>query len=98
MANAIRLSKAQKRVVESRGSDLQVIACAGSGKTESISRRVAALITEGADPASIIAFAFTERAASELKDRIARRVSEKMGKEFLDKLGPMFVGTIHGYL
>lgn len=57
----MRLSKEQKEVVAYRGGDLQVIACAGSGKTESISRRVAALINEGAEPASIVAFTFTER-------------------------------------
>src|SRR5687768_6961526 len=91
------LSPEQQRVVDHRGTDLQVIACAGSGKTESISRRVAALIAEGAPPASIVAFTFTERAASELKERITRRVAERMGAQFRDRLGPMFVGTIHAY-
>ena len=94
---AIRLSKAQQQVVEHRGTPLQVIACAGSGKTESISRRVAALIAEGAEPASIVAFTFTERAAAELKERIVRRVSDLLGAGHRDRLGPMFVGTIHGY-
>jgi DNA helicase-2/ATP-dependent DNA helicase PcrA len=93
----LTLSPVQQTVVDHRGSDLQVIACAGSGKTESISRRVAALIAEGAEPASIVAFTFTERAAAELKERITRRVAEKMGLAFRDRLGPMFVGTIHGY-
>jgi DNA helicase-2/ATP-dependent DNA helicase PcrA len=91
------LSPEQSAVVDHRGSDLQVIACAGSGKTESVSRRIAALIGEGVEPASIIAFTFTERAAAELKDRVVRRVGERMGEAFLDRLGPMFVGTIHGY-
>lgn len=94
---SITLSPSQERVVSHRGSPLQVIACAGSGKTESVSRRIASLIAEGAEPASIVAFTFTERAASELKDRIVRRVSEQMGPAFLDRLGPMFVGTIHAY-
>ncbi|MBL4844231.1 MAG: ATP-dependent helicase [Planctomycetes bacterium] len=93
----LRLSPEQKKVVDHRGGPLQVIACAGSGKTESLSRRVAALITEGTDPSSIVAFTFTERAASELKARIVRRVAESLGEQFLDRLGPMFVGTIHGY-
>ena len=97
MANSVTLSPAQQQVVDHRGSDLQVIACAGSGKTESISRRVAALVAEGAEPASIVAFTFTERAATELKERITRRVAETMGLEFRDRLGPMFVGTIHAY-
>jgi DNA helicase-2/ATP-dependent DNA helicase PcrA len=94
---ALQLSPEQERVVSHRGGDLQVIACAGSGKTESIARRIAALIADGAEPASIVAFTFTERAAAELKERIGRRVREQMGPEFLDRLGPMFVGTIHGY-
>ncbi len=93
----IRLSPEQKTVVNHRGSPLQVIACAGSGKTESISRRVAALIAEGNPPESIVAFTFTEKAASELKERIYKRVEELKGSEFLGRLGPMFVGTIHAY-
>src|ERR1700704_3538169 len=97
MPLTLDLSAAQQFVVDHRGTDLQVIACAGSGKTETISRRVAALIAEGAEPASIVAFTFTERAASELKDRITRRVADRMGEAFRDRLGPMFVGTIHAY-
>jgi DNA helicase-2/ATP-dependent DNA helicase PcrA len=83
--------------VQHRGSDLQLIACAGSGKTETVAQRVAALIDEGSSPDSIVAFTFTERAALELKDRILKRVKEKKGAAFLDRLGPMYVGTIHGY-
>ena len=93
----IKLSSSQREVVSSRGLPLQVIACAGSGKTEAVSRRVAAIIEEGGEPESIIAFTFTEKAALELKDRIYERVEEIKGAEFLGRLGPMFVGTIHGY-
>ena len=91
------LSPAQSQVVTHRGSDLQVVACAGSGKTEAMARRVAALLSEGAPPASIVAFTFTERAATELNDRIIRRVTELEGPTFRDRLGPMYVGTIHAY-
>ena len=91
------LSVEQQRIVDHRGGHLQVIACAGSGKTESVSRRVASIINDGAEPESIIAFTFTEKAATELKDRIYKRVAEAKGQEFLGRLGPMFVGTIHAY-
>jgi len=87
----------QKLVISHRGGHLQVIACAGSGKTEAISRRVAALIDEGAEPDQIIAFTFTERAAASLKARITKRIAESKGPGFLDRLGPMFIGTIHSY-
>lgn len=91
------LSQSQQQVVDHRGGHLQVIACAGSGKTESISRRIAALIGEGEEPQAIIAFTFTEKAAAELKDRTYRRVEAVKGRDFLGRLGPMYVGTIHGY-
>ena len=74
-----------------------MIACAGSGKTESISRRVAALIEEGTTPRSIVAFTFTEKAALELKERIYQRVIDVKGEKFVSKLTPMFVGTIHSF-
>ena len=80
-----------------RGSHLQIIASAGSGKTEVVAQRFAELMADGADPAGIIAFTFTERAAEELKARISARVEERLGPGALDKLGAAFVGTIHSY-
>lgn len=94
---AFTLSPEQQKVVDHRGGHLQVIACAGAGKTEAISRRVASLIEEGVDPAQIVAFTFTERAAESLKNRITKRIAEVKGPDFLDRLGPMFIGTIHAY-
>lgn len=90
-------SPEQEKVIAHRGGHLQVIACAGAGKTEAISRRVAALITEGVEPTQIVAFTFTERAAASLKNRITKRIAEAKGPEFLDRLGPMYIGTIHAY-
>jgi DNA helicase-2/ATP-dependent DNA helicase PcrA len=94
---SIALSDSQKKVVEVRNRPIQVIACAGSGKTESISCRIAGLIADGELPESIIAFTFTERAAIELKERVYQRVEDAMGRDFLGRLGSMFVGTIHSY-
>jgi ATP-dependent DNA helicase UvrD/PcrA len=80
-----------------RGSHLQIIASAGSGKTEVVAQRVADLVAAGIDPAGIIAFTFTERAADELKARISARVEERLGPGSLDRLGTAFIGTIHAY-
>jgi DNA helicase-2/ATP-dependent DNA helicase PcrA len=90
-------SPEQQQVIAHRGGHLQVIACAGAGKTEAISRRVCSLIEEGVEPCQIVAFTFTERAAASLKARITRRVAEVKGHDFLDCLGSMYVGTIHAY-
>jgi DNA helicase-2/ATP-dependent DNA helicase PcrA len=97
VSEPIKLSEEQHSVVNHRAGHLQVIACAGAGKTEAISRRILSLILEGVEPSQIIAFTFTERAAESLKTRIFRRVAEAKGEGFLDRLGPMYVGTIHAY-
>lgn len=47
--------------------NLQIIACAGAGKTEFVSERIAYQIFRGiAKPEQIVAFTFTEKAAEEL--------------------------------
>src|SRR5687768_836467 len=84
-------SAEQQEVIAHRGGHLQVIACAGAGKTEAISRRVCSLLEEGVEPCQIVAFTFTERAAESLKGRITRRVAEAMGEDSLDRLGSMYV-------
>jgi UvrD/REP helicase N-terminal domain len=47
----------QKTVITHRDGQLQVVACAGAGKTEAISRRMCTLIENGIEPAQIVAFA-----------------------------------------
>ena len=83
--------------VKHRGSHMQIIASAGSGKTETVSQRIASLVKEGVAPSEIVAFTFTEKAAEELKARIRARVENAAGQEAADKLGNMYVGTIHGF-
>ena len=76
---------------------MQIIAAAGSGKTEVVSQRVASLLAEGEPAESIVAFTFTEKAAAELKERIRQRITAKLGDAATDQLGRLYVGTIHGY-
>lgn len=83
--------------VAHRGGHIQIIAAAGSGKTEVVSQRVADLIATGVEPTTIVAFTFTEKAASELKERIRQRVTARVGKAAGDKLGQLQVSTIHAY-
>src|SRR4051794_14683675 len=83
--------------VAHRGGHVQIIAAAGSGKTEVVSQRVASLLADGEPAESIVAFTFTEKAAAELKERIRQRVTTRMGPSATDQLGRQYVGTIHGY-
>jgi DNA helicase-2/ATP-dependent DNA helicase PcrA len=96
-AKPISYSDAQKRIIAHRDSHLQVVACAGSGKTETVSMRVARLLAEGVAPSAIIAFTFTNAAADSLKTRIIKKVQEIQPTRSLDELSPMFVGTIHAF-
>ncbi|HXF71384.1 MAG TPA: ATP-dependent DNA helicase [Actinomycetota bacterium] len=93
------LTAEQERAVRHRAARLQILACAGSGKTEVLARRAVRLLLEGADPASVIAFTFTEKAASELKARIELRAAE--ADPAFRELPPagrgMFVGTTHAW-
>lgn len=76
--------------------NVQIIACAGSGKTEFISTRIAYLIWKGlAKPENIVAFTFTERAAKELKLRIRSIIRELIGHQ--PDIGDLYVGTIHSF-
>jgi DNA helicase-2/ATP-dependent DNA helicase PcrA len=76
--------------------NLQVIACAGAGKTDFVSKRIAYLIYKNiAKPDNIVAFTFTERAAEELKFRIRQKIRELVGHQ--PDVGDMYVGTIHSF-
>lgn len=83
--------------VAHRGGHLQIIAAAGSGKTEVVSQRVADLIATGVRSGAIVAFTFTEKAAAELKERIRLRVSRRLDERASDSLGQLQVSTIHAF-
>ncbi len=97
VAPTIQYSPDQQAVIDHRGAHLQVVACAGSGKTETVSVRVATLLGEGVAPAGIIAFTFTRAAAAGLKTRILTRYQQRNPSANLDALSPLYVGTIHAY-
>jgi DNA helicase-2/ATP-dependent DNA helicase PcrA len=92
---AIKYTESQKIAIETLDKNLQIIACAGSGKTQVISERVVNLIRNGAKPSEIIAFTYTEKAASELKVRILELCKEQLGK--VEGLSEMYIGTIHSW-
>ncbi len=92
-------TEAQIEAIQHSGSHLQLIACAGSGKTEVVARRVATLLDPAREPrlspANIVAFTFTEKAAGELKQRIVERTRDAHGE--VVGMAEMFVGTIHAF-
>ena len=95
----MKFTDPQRHAIEHGGRSLQLIACAGSGKTEVVARRVVHLLTPGRpdslQPRNIVAFTFTEKAAAELKDRIVTRTRETLGA--IPGMAELFVGTIHAF-
>ena len=95
----MQLTPSQQSAIRHGGDNLQLIACAGSGKTEVVARRVVHLLNPAKAnplvPANIIAFTFTDKAAAELKERIVTRTREALGE--INGLAEMFVGTIHAF-
>lgn len=95
------LTKSQLAAIKHAKGNLQLIACAGSGKTEVVARHVTNLFSAkkeggaGLRPANVVAFTFTEKAAAELKDRIWQRCQEK--HPGLTGMAEMYIGTIHGF-
>jgi DNA helicase-2/ATP-dependent DNA helicase PcrA len=85
------LNPRQVEAVTYPAEPLLVIAGAGSGKTRVITCRLARLIAEGADSRRVLAVTFTNKAAREMKERVARL----LGREGSDLPG-MWLGTFHG--
>ena len=65
----ISLNESQKNAAQHIDGPLLILAGAGSGKTKTITTRLAYLISIGIDPKSILTLTFTNKAASEMRDR-----------------------------
>lgn len=85
----------QERAIAFGDGNLHLVACAGSGKTETITRRIARLVADGVPPASIVAFTFTDRAAGEMAARVRVHLRDLVPGQA--DLAGLYVGTIHAY-
>ena len=87
------LNPAQRAAVEATDGPTMVIAGAGSGKTKVLTVRIAHLMTKGVDPFRILALTFTNKAAKEMKERIAKLLADVpgMGTEARN----LWMGTFH---
>jgi DNA helicase II / ATP-dependent DNA helicase PcrA len=74
------LNTAQLQAVQHGDGPLLILAGAGTGKTRTITARIAWLIAQGEDPSKIRAVTFTNKAAREMKKRIAEMVEAEQAK------------------
>ncbi|WP_400073393.1 ATP-dependent helicase [Zobellia russellii] len=82
------LNDAQRAPVLHKDGPLMVIAGAGSGKTRVLTFRIAYLMQQGVDPFNILALTFTNKAAREMKERIAKIAGRSETKN-------LWMGTFH---
>ena len=82
------LNEPQREAVLQKEGPMIIIAGAGSGKTRVLTYRIAHLMKEGVDPFNILALTFTNKAAREMKNRIAGVVGPSEAKN-------LWMGTFH---
>lgn len=82
------LNTLQRSAAKTTEGPVMIIAGAGSGKTRVLTYRIAHIMEKGADAFNILALTFTNKAAREMKDRIAKIVGASEAKN-------LWMGTFH---
>ncbi|MBR3414802.1 UvrD-helicase domain-containing protein [Candidatus Saccharibacteria bacterium] len=96
MMKSGELNPAQMDAVKTLEGPILILAGAGSGKTKTLTYRIANLIKHGTPPQNILAVTFTNKAAKEMRDRLWKILNQGSEQFSAPRTFMPYMGTFHG--
>src|SRR3989344_4169805 len=93
------LNNEQVKAIKTINGPVLILAGAGSGKTKTLTHRIAYILSQGVNPENILAVTFTNKAAGEMRVRISKLLmANSQSRHMPYAISPkLFIGTFHSF-